>query len=275
MKASKHPGTCKLCGQFKELTAEHIPPQKAFNSSNVVVLPFEEVVKSITGSEGRLPWDTRGLKGSIQQGGHKRYCLCRECNNNTGAWYMRSYTDFAKTIHVIIQQENLSVGNAYSFIIKDLYPLRLYKAMMTMICDINNDCFGDEGLRQYLLNKDDKNIDTSKYSLYMYLVSSQMPRISGISAIVNFYNANEPVLVSEVSLYPIGFALYIDKPQTYNPFGLNLDMFTTFDYDAKCDLQFVGIPYLDINSQFPADYRSKNDIIRCIANTEEIMKEKN
>ena len=271
MKALKHPGKCKVCGQLKELTAEHIPPKNAFNSTNVTVLPFEEAIKVIAGAEGRLPWDTKGLKGTVQQGGHKKYCLCRECNNNTGSWYMRAYTDFAKTVNAMIQQEGFTVGNSYSFIIKNLYPLRIYKAMMTLICDINNDCFGDESLRHFIMNKEDKNIDTSKYSLYMYFVSTQMPRINGLSAIVNFNDAKSPVLTSEMSSYPIGFALYLDKPENYTPFGINVDIFSKFNYDDKCDFQFGGIPYLDINSQFPIDYRSKDDIIKCVESTEQAM----
>ena len=275
MKALKHPGICKICGQMKELTAEHIPPKNAFNSTNVMVLPFEEVVKTMAGAEGRMPWDTKGLKGTVLQGGHKKYCLCRECNNNTGSWYMRAYTDFAKTVNAMIQQEGLTVGNSYSFVIKNLYPLRIYKAMMTLICDINNDCLGDKKLRQFLMDREDKNIDTSKYSLYMYFVSTQMPRISGLSGIVSVNNVKDSVLVSEMSSYPIGFALYLDKPANYTPFGINIDMFATFDYDAKCDLQFGGVPYLDINSQFPADYRSKDDIVKCVENTEKAMENRN
>ena len=142
---------------------------------------------------------------------------------------------------------------------------------MTLICDINNDCLGDKKLRQFLMDREDKNIDTSKYSLYMYFVSTQMPRISGLSGIVSVNNVKDSVLVSEMSSYPIGFALYLDKPANYTPFGINIDMFATFDYDAKCDLQFGGVPYLDINSQFPADYRSKDDIVKCVENTEKAM----
>jgi len=149
--------------------------------------------------------------------------------------------------------------------------LRIYKAMMTLICAINNDCFGDESLRHFIMNKEDKNIDTSKYSLYMYFVSTQMPRINGLSAIVNFNDAKSPVLTSEMSSYPIGFALYLDKPENYTPFGINVDIFSKFNYDDKCDFQFGGIPYLDINSQFPIDYRSKDDIIKCVESTEQAM----
>ena len=272
MKAVKHPGTCRLCGEFKDLTPEHIPPKNAFNKSTITLLPIEEVCKTLASTDDRMPWDIQGLKGKLQQGGHKKYCLCRTCNNNTGNWYMRSYTDFAKTINFMIQSENLQPSSSYSFTIKDLYPLRIYKAMMTMICDLNNNCFGDSELRDFLMTKDSNKINNSKYSLYMHLVSSQAVRMGGLSAIVNIDNPKNPVLVSEMSAYPIGFALYIDKPEGYTPFGLNIDCFATFNYDDKCEIRFNGVPYLDINTQFPIDFRSKDDIIQCISKNEESSK---
>lgn len=56
--------------------------------------------------------------------------------------------------------------------------------MITLICDINNKSFGDDKLRQFIMNKTSNSIDTRKYLLYMYLVSSQIPRINSLSAIV-------------------------------------------------------------------------------------------
>lgn len=262
MKAVKHFGICAICGQYKELSQEHIPPKNAFNSSNVRILSDEEALKVFTGSDNRLPWDTQGLKGYIQQGGFKKYCLCRSCNSNTGQWYMRAYTDFAKAIHRYIVIEKLSVGYLYSFIAKDVYPLRLYKAMITMICDINSNCFNDENLQQFILNKEDNHIDTSKYSLYMFLVSSQMPRIGELSGIWDIRIPNNIVFVSEVASYPIGIALYLDKPKNYIPFGFNVDEFVNYDYNTKEAIQFTKIPYIDINSKFPADYRPKDEILK-------------
>ena len=255
---------------MRELTEEHIPPKNAFNSSKVLILPFDEVIKSMAATNERMPWETEGLKGSIQQGGHKKYCLCRECNNNTGSWYIRAYTDFANTVHAMIKQEALAAGDSCSFMIKEIYPLRVYKAMLTMMCDINNDCFGDESLRQFLMNKKNKNINTSKYSLYMYFVSPQMPRINSLSGMAILNNQNDFILVSEMSAYPIGFALYLDKPEHYDPVGINVDMFSEFDYDEKCGLQFYGVPYLDINSHMPIDYRSKDEILACVKRSEEV-----
>lgn len=262
MKAVKHPGICKLCGQYKDLTLEHIPPKSAFNSNTVKVFSVVDVVKQLSEENSKTSWNAQDFRGTIQQGGHKRYCLCRSCNNNTGQWYMRTYTDMTKTFHAIIVNHGLITGHSYSFIIRGFYPLRLYKAMLTMLCDINDDCFGDENLRQFLMNKELKNLDLSKYSLYMYLVSTQMKRIYDLSAIINSRNPEELVMVSEVASYPIGFALYIDKPKNYTPFGLNVDIFSSFSYDEKGEIEFKDVPYIDLNSRLPADYRSKEDIIR-------------
>lgn len=266
MKSLKHPGICKICGKYKDMSAEHIPPKNAFNSSKVMVLPFEEVAKSITGTDGRKPWELHGLKGTTQQGGYKKYCLCHSCNNDTGQWYMRTYTDVSKTVHSMINKEKMSPGFAYSFTIKNLYPLRLYKAIMTLMCDINNDCFGDDKLRQALLTKESK-IDTTRYSVYMYLVSSQMPRMSGIAGILDLNHADDPIMVSEVALYPLGFALYLDKPTKYIPWGFDIDSFASYDYNQKVDITFENIPYIDLNSQLPADYRSKEAIVDCMDKT--------
>ncbi len=269
MKALKHPGICKICGEYKEMSPEHIPPKHAFNSTKVMILPFEELAKTITGAEGRKPWELQGLKGTTQQGGYKKYCLCHSCNNDTGQWYMRTYTDIAKTVHTMIVEQKMAPGFSYSFKINNLFPLRLYKAVMTLMCDINNDCFGDDNLRQELLNKE-RQIDTSRYSVYMYLVSGQMPRMSGIAGILDLNHAESPIMVSEIALYPLGFAMYLDKPKNYIPWGFNIDHFASYCYDQKDDIKFE-LPYIDINSQLPADYRSKDAILDCVKSTNDTL----
>lgn len=271
MKAVKHPGICKLCGQYKDLTLEHIPPKSAFNSNTVKVFSVVDVVKQLSEENSKTSWNAQDFRGTIQQGGHKRYCLCRSCNNNTGQWYMRTYTDMTKTIHAIIVNHGLITGHSYSFIIRGFYPLRLYKAMMTMLCDINNDCFGDESLRQFLMNKDSKSVNLSKYSLYMYLVSTQRTRICDLSTLINSHRPEEPVMVSEVASYPIGFALYIDKPESYTPFGVNIDSFASFSYDEKGEIDFKNVPYVDLNSHLPVDYRSKDNIIKSRKQSKKVM----
>ena len=129
---------------------------------------------------------------------------------------------------------------------------------------MNNDCFGDAELRDFLMVKENWEIDTSKYSLYMHFVTPQSVRMSGISAMLHLDDPKNPVVVSEMSAYPVSFAMYLDKPKDYIPFGINVDCFADIDYNTKYDVHFDGIPYLDINSQFSINFRLQDDIIKCI-----------
>lgn len=250
-------GICKLCGQKKKLTFEHVPPQSAFNSVPVKEFSPDVTIEMMTGSGGRKPWDFSGLPGRINQRGGGDYYLCEECNSNTGSWYISEYVKLASTFHTIIQTENPKPGNHYSFKIYDFYPLRFLKAVMTMYCDINYGCMGDDRLREFLLNKESADFDSDKYKLYIFMVTPGMRRIEGLTYM--FLDGIGGLMLSEISSYPIGTILYIDKPESYTPPGLLLNGFAEFGYDDKCNADWLGIPYLEINSLLPTDYRSKED----------------
>lgn len=261
MKACPHPGICKLCGEFKPLTFEHVPPKHAFNSVPVIYYSFDEAIKIIGGADGRKPWDFEGLNGKIHQSGSGSYYLCRTCNNNTGSWYIREYTEMAQVINAMIKNENISINTYCSFKLLDRYPLRLFKAIMTMFCDINHNCLGDESLRTFLMDKECSMLDMKKYELYMYLVSPSMKRINGLSAVVNIYSG--ATLVTEISSYPIGLTLYINRHEGHTPFGINISSWSQYSYDDKGDIEFIGISYIELNSQFPVDFRSRSEIEKC------------
>lgn len=252
-------GICKLCGQQKKLTFEHVPPDSAFNSAPVKEFSPEVTVDMMTGAGGRKPWDFSGLKGKVNQRGGGGYYLCCDCNNNTGSWYISEYVKLANTFHHIITSNALETGRTCSFHLKDVYPLRVFKAILTMYCDINEGCMGDEQLREYLMNKESTDFNSEKYKIYIYMVSPEMQRISGIS-IMNIDGVGL-VMTSEVSSYPIGTILCIDKPDTYTPAGLLLNGFAEFGYNDKRDFDFFDIPYLEINTLFPVDFRSKDAFI--------------
>lgn len=259
-------GICKLCGQKKKLTYEHVPPESAFNSVSVKEFPPEATVDMMTGAGGRKPWDFSGLKGKVNQRGGGGYYLCSDCNNNTGSWYISEYVKLANTFHYIITTNEMELGNTCSFHLKDVFPLRILKAIMTMYCDINNGCMGDDQLREFLLDKESRNFDSEKYKLYIYMASQGMRRISGISAM--FIEGIGIVMTSEIGSYPVGTILCIDKPEAYTPPGLLLNSFAEYGYDDKCNVDICGIPYLEINTLFPVDFRSKDAFISVPADTE-------
>ncbi len=270
MKAVKHPGICKLCGTFSEMTFEHVPPEKAFNSFPVRILPFKDVISSMTCSDNKLPLEAISVKGKKQQRGMGGYYLCRKCNSDTGSWYMRQYSELAKTLHVMIDKESLEPGsNLYSFTICEIYPLRLFKAVMTLFCDINNECLGDKNLQSFLLNKESTDFDVRKYRVYMYLIPPGQIRNCPISVIIKTNNAQQ-ICVSEMALYPMGFALYIDKPNDYNAFGFEISNMCNYNYNDRVEMQFLNVPYVSLNSKFPADYRSKDEIIECMNSSKKV-----
>lgn len=259
MKACKHPGICKLCNQYKELTFEHVPPQNAFNSVPVMYYSFEEAIRTITDSD-RAPWDYDGLKGYKQQRGSGSYYLCRDCNSNTGTWYIREYTEFVNIIATMIANENVSLNSLVSFEIKNRFPLRIYKAIMTMFCDINFGCIGNDSLRPFLLEKESMEYDSSHYELFMYLVNPAMKRISGVSGVASL-NEQSCMLVSEISSYPVGLILYIDRPSNTKPFGYDISFLQNYSYDTQCNLRFDKVPYIELNSQIPLDFRRKEEYL--------------
>ena len=248
-------GICRLCGQSKRLTFEHVPPESAFNSIAVREYSSEAAMELITGANGRKPWDFSGLPGKVKQRGGGGYYLCSDCNSKTGAWYISEYVELAKTFHSIITTHNLNPGHTCSFQLFNLHPLRILKAVMTMYCDINNECFGDDRLREFLMNKESTDFDTEKYKVYLYMASPGMRRISGES--IMHLSGIGLVQTSEIGCYPIGTILCIDKPDSFTPKGLLMNSFAEYQYDEKCNVDVCGIPYLEINTLFPSDYRPK------------------
>src|SRR5216684_6998566 len=85
MSQMKREGVCHICGNYGPLSFEHIPPRAAFNNRSVIKVKFEEALE--LGPDGVA-------KGPIQQQGAGQYTLCRKCNNDTGAWYGKSFVDW-------------------------------------------------------------------------------------------------------------------------------------------------------------------------------------
>lgn len=233
---SRHFGKCKLCGKEKELTFEHVPPQKSFNSIAVKKYGPNEAMKFIAGADGRMPWDMGGPSGKIVQKGSGDYYLCQQCNNDTGSWYMNEYVKFANMLGRIVFDPEAEGKTNCSFEFKNIYPLRIFKAIITMFCDINFGCMGDESICDFLLNKDSTDFDREKYSVYLYLKRSFTRRIQPIIAAgkigVGFS------LITEISCIPVGLLLYINKPKDYIPEGLLLNDFLSAKYNESMDVSF-------------------------------------
>ena len=68
------------------------------------------------------------------------------------------------------------------------------------------------------------------------------------------------ITISEISTYPLGFTLYIDKPKNYKPEGVEITAFSEWAYEDEGDVQII-IPKIECNTIFSGDYRTKAEIV--------------
>src|SRR5438552_9098445 len=80
-------GRCRICGEQRVLTREHIPPRSAFNKERGRVHSLMEWLART--ADGILPG------GLLRQGGNWGYTLCGPCNNFLGHEYADEYTRMA------------------------------------------------------------------------------------------------------------------------------------------------------------------------------------
>ena len=219
-------GTCRLCGENKKLTFEHVPPETTFNASKVFAHTGDVLINSIA-NENILPWEFEKGKGKIQQRGRGGYYLCADCNSKTGQWYVPEYSKFVNSIHYALIQVGKQEYKSLGIKMQGLRPLPIFKQVMTMFCDINKGLIRDDSLKEFILNKTNQVFNKQKYCLYAYIHSGDIVRSNGISAMLCPAGV---VVLTEISMYPIGFVLYIDKPEAYKPEGVEITCFSDFKY---------------------------------------------
>lgn len=248
-------GVCRLCGENKELTFEHVPPETVFNKGAVRNVSLDAIIKD-TMKENKLPWEINYGKGKIQQRGRGGFYLCSDCNSCTGQWYVPYYSRFVHAIQRAMRQTGEQKYESLGLRIKSIRPLPIFKQVMTMFCDINGGLMGDDSLKYYLLNKTSRSFNRNRYHLYVHIHAGTLERMNGIMVQSTNFGI---ITLSEISTYPVGFTLYIDKPKNYKPEGVEITSFSEWDYGDESDVQII-IPKLECNTIFSGDYRTKGEI---------------
>src|SRR5690349_12506408 len=105
---SKPEGYCRLCGDRKVLTQEHIPPKAAFNHERRVFETMQDALR------------LSGQKHSIFQGGIQKTTLCESCNNKTGNWYAKAFVEWSKQGFIFLDKIESNLPLELPF---DIMPL--------------------------------------------------------------------------------------------------------------------------------------------------------
>ena len=253
---------CRLCGRYRQLTKEHIPPGSAFNKGAVKTHNFDEWL------------DRENLEdlpgGTITQGGIWGYTLCASCNNNTGAWYVPEYQRWAVAAVNALADARANVKDLDAH----LGPLRgklhlggdqlprpgaFVRQVLAMMCSLSTglDLAGNWwAIRRIVLEKSQESLPQGM-SLGLTIFLGPGSRITPPSLVIDLAQ-QQWRWVTEVAHPPLATTLVLASSDEVEHV-FDLSQFTLMPWDQRAEVKsdietgFGHTPY-------PSDFRTRADI---------------
>ncbi len=276
-------GVCKICDNKRKLSKEHIPPSAAFNAGEYKAQTIDE----------HKTKDVNVWRTSKKQGGHFAYVLCVECNNRTGQWYGGEYKKLAGACAPFANPSN--AGKVVSIEVPKLFPLRVFKQALTIMCGTSHDEMSDEWtgtmspaaadlgiakpdkdislatkamplIREFILDKEANGLP-APFQLYAYLVINPAGRETGIVKMFS-RSTGASALFAEFAWWPLGWVLVFDG-------DIKDDLFSTtgwsqYEYDEEVPLT-LRLPCYWLESKMPLDFRSPMEMAESRARNQLIL----
>lgn len=254
-------GICRLCGEEKELSFEHVPPEKAFNSGAAVIMPLQP--DSILGPDDPIV-------GTEYRKGVGAYTLCHRCNNVTGSWYGNGFIQWCEQAAALLEKSGGKPTLHYPYYID---PLSVIKQVVTMFFSVNRFDFSKDHqeLVAFVLNRQRRYL-SPKYRIFAFYNTSNRIRRTGITGKLDVrMDAIEATvrnmsILSEIVHWPFGYVLTLDSPSP-DPRLLDISHFARYEY-GQYAVAHLKMSVLPIHLQFPGDYRTKEEIYAQAAATE-------
>ncbi len=241
---SKLEGQCWLCGRWRELTREHIPPRSAFNNHPILLYTVEENTRRT----GRVEWAGRVEQGLVVRS------LCGECNSRGGGQYGSHYADFIARVAPAVERAR----DREQIIISGVQrPLSILKQIMQTFVSANGPDFvaANPWIRKFIRNSKNKEWPQSLFA-YLFATNSRECRKSGLSAVYDF-GKKKIRTVAEFSFWPLGMVLSFDPLDDYPLTPIH--QWASFDYgwEGQLDLNLTVNP---TSSAYALDFRTRNEI---------------
>lgn len=209
MAKAKTFGICRLCGDERELTYEHVPPRCAFNREPAKMYRLDQWVVLESGGPARY---------QSQQRGSGYVTLCADCNERRGgAWNVGEFCLWTKTAAVLIGKfpEGQTVTEASFRPRKPLKPLPFTKQIVSMLLALNLPDFGAQHpeLRRFVMEKERTGLP-EEYRLYLSLCDLPFARWVGRYGFlgITLDGEVETVTATELSYFPFTHVLAIGPP---------------------------------------------------------------
>lgn len=248
---TKDHGICRICGEFKYLTYEHIPPRGAGNDRRITYESFQNVILE--------------QKPSTSQNGMKQHSLCAGCNNSTGSWYGPAFIEWTREGKELL--DKLKVPDMF-YLPFHLKPLNVVKQTIVMALALLEDDrieYYDE-LRRFILNKSQKYLP-DELRVYVYLTRSPTPRFANVEGVIFQRDTGAIEYVNaEIALPPFGYCITSTHRKGQKTLaehkGLcDISWFSEFDYNAWTTI-YLNLPLKAVSTPFPLDYRTEEEVIK-------------
>ena len=251
MANQKRYGICHLCGFHRQLTFEHVPPEAAFNGQKVLLSDIQKVLA------GDMLKELHNPTGKTQRRGAGAYTLCDFCNNNTGSWYGPAYVNFAKQLFPYCRMRPDRVVSLQCTI----KPLNVYKQILVMFCSASSPSVTQKNpaLVRYLLNRESRHAGQERVFLGLYdVTNSKASRQAGITGRIDGQGRTQ--VFSEISFPPFSLVLSAVGGSP-DPSLFEITSFKNFEL-GQISRVSLTLRNLAVNSVFPADYRTVEEIER-------------
>lgn len=257
--SKRNEGFCHICGNYTELTFEHIPPKKTGNQMKVNEISGNVLIEAMADNK-RLPWDLKGLKYKQKQKGMGKHTLCKSCNNNTGSWYGEDYVVFSNTMATLLAKEKPQPNLGVAFTVQ-MKPLNVMKQILSFFCSINKYPV-DEQICDFVLDRESQNFNFEDYILTMFLYIGTIEKYIGTFVILHLPDSTNNIsgntTASEICSYPLGFCLYKKTDSMRKIIGADISNFAECSY-GKDYIMELTLPVYTSNSMLPNDYRLRKE----------------
>ncbi|MBZ9846431.1 hypothetical protein LB565_00250 [Mesorhizobium sp. CA14] len=247
-KKEVHFGKCAVCGVEDRLTLEHVPPEAAFNKGSMRFSDINHYFDS-----GRLAGELAHpskMRHRTSRRGAGGYTLCQQCNNDTGAWYVRRYVEWS----IQGMEFRLAGGSSLSL------PFRIFPGAVAkqIACMFASACGAgmfeaNPSLRKYVLDREAMGFD-AKLRLFCFMTDprSSKTRQAGITGMLSLGGPSHTF--AEISFPPFGYILSFDSEPPSK--GLtDITFFSHHHWRAYREMH-LKMPMREIHTYFPGDFRT-------------------
>mgnify|MGYP000989602038 CR=1 FL=1 len=235
---------CRLCGELRYLTFEHVPPQKAFNNKPIFLQEHEHLFEESSRVYGKRKKSQRGMG---------EYSLCDQCQHTTGSWYAKHYVPFAHQAAQMVQRSLVQKDSEPH--VFHIQPCEVIKQVLVMFATAERSGMLLERpeYRGYLLSPTSTSFP-GDLRVYMYYTVSGSHRFNGWGALgdgVQIYSC------AEIAFHPIGLVLSFNKIPPH-PRMEDITYFSRFqprEHRRVC----LDPPILNVSTAFSGTYDAAFD----------------